>query len=173
MKKGFVLILLCFCSTLFAQEEKDEKQKEEKTKSDFWRKVNFGGGFSLTFPNNSINLAITPTAIYNFNEQFSLGAGLGYRYSKTGDIKNNVYSLSGLALYSPVDQLQISGEFEQLFVNQKLGNNSYSYNYPSLHLGLAYRIGGFSSIGISYDVLYDKNKSIYSSPITPIIRVFF
>lgn len=176
MKKFIVLSLICLSFSSFSQEKPKEETAEIETvkkKSEFWKKVRFGGGFGLNFGNNNTSLALTPTALYEFNDEFSLGTGIGYRYTKIGDVKNNVYSISALALYNPIQQLQISTELEQLFVNRKIGSFSDSYNYPSLNLGIAYRIGRFSSIGISYDVLYKENESIYSSPITPIIRIFF
>ncbi len=182
MKQVFIVILLAVSTFNYAQEDSSKEQSEvkeptetseDKKKSKFWKKVRFGGGVGLNFGNNFTAFALTPTAIYSFNEQFSLGAGIGYRYTKNNDFKNNVYSVSTLGLYNPISQLQLSSEFEYLFVNQKLDAFSSTYNYPALYLGIAYRIGRFSSIGISYDVLYDENKSIFQSPINPIIRVFF
>jgi len=177
MKKIFLLVCIFFSAIIFAQEEPKKETTTEinqpKQKSEFWDKVRFGGGFGLNFGNNFFTLALTPTAVYEINDQFSLGGGVGYRYTKNGDLKNNVFSLSALGLYNPIQQLQLSSEFEQLFVNQKLDSFKNSYNYPALYLGIAYRVGRFSTIGINYDVLYDENKSIYSSPITPIIRIFF
>jgi len=179
MKKIFIILAITIASFGYAQEEEKTNEQETQTtekkeKSEFWKKVRFGGGAGLNFWNNSTSLTLTPTAIYNFNEKFSAGAGVGYRYTKFNDVKNNVYSMNTLALFNPIPQLQLSSEFEQLFVSQKIvGYDSYSYNYPALYLGIAYTIGRFSAIGFTYDVLFDSNKSIYGSPINPIIRVFF
>ena len=68
--------------------------------------------------------------------------------------------------------IDLSAEFEQLFVNQKLGIYKSNYNYPSLYLGIAYRVGFFAA-GMRYDVLYDDYKSIYTSPFSPIVRFYF
>ena len=179
MKKIITLIFICFCTISFAQEDKKEENTTEenkpvvKKKSEFWQKVRFAPGFGFNFTNGSTSLAITPTAIYQFNEKFAAGAGLGYRYSKSGDFKNNVFSVNALALYNPLQTFQLSAEIEQLFVNQKTGTFSNKYNYPALNLGASYRVGRILTVGLQYDILYDKNKSIYSSAFTPIIRAVF
>lgn len=161
MKKLVTLAVLLISISGFSQE------------NDFWENVRFGGGIGLGFGSNSTTISVSPTAIYDFNEQFSLGAGVGYQYSKRGDFKSNVFSGSIVSLYNPINAIQLSAEFEHLFVNQTFNNAETSYNYPALYIGGAYRVSRNVSLGIRYDVLYDENKSIYASAITPIIRVFF
>lgn len=163
MKKIITLLLIGFSITVFSQQKNNNK---------FWDNVRFGGGLGIGF-GNGINVSISPTAIYDFNEKFSLGAGIGYQYAKRGDYNSNIFSGSILSLYNPIRNIQLSAEFEQLFVNQKYNNLKNSYNYPALYLGVSYQLGRNVALGIRYDVLYKKNKSIYSSPISPIIRVFF
>ena len=140
--------------------------------SDFWKNVRFGGGFGLSF-GNTTTISVSPSAIYDFENGFSLGTGLNYTHSSTGINKANLYGINTLALYNiPLVNLQISSEFEQLFVSQKIGGIKNNYNYPALHLGLAYRRGR-ASIGFRYDVLYNNTKSVYASAISPIFRFYF
>ena len=161
MKKRCTLLIL-FCATItFSQ----------NNSSNFWNNVRFGGGFGLGF-GSSTTIAATPSAIYDFNEKFSMGLGLGYIYNKRDDIKSNIFSGSLISLFNPTNEIQLSGEFEQLFVNTNFGTEENSYNYPALYLGAAYRVGGIS-VGIRYDVLYDKTKSIYANAISPVIRFYF
>jgi len=139
----------------------------------FWDNVQFGGGLGLGIDSNRTTISIAPSAIYNFNTHFSLGLGASYLYAKNNNFKSNVFGASVLSLYNPFEQVQLSAEFEQLFVNQKLANLKLpNYNYPSLNLGAAYRVGNFSA-GLRYDVLYDENKSIYASAFSPIFRFYF
>lgn len=171
MKKIMFIIILCNSFLFFAQKTKEPEQI--KTPSDFWKNVRFGGGFGLNFGNNVTTIAVNPTAVYDFSNKFSLGASVGYTYSKSGDFKSNVYTGSILSIYSPFQNFEISGELERLFVTQKLtGVNDFSYNYPALYLGLAYRTRNIA-VGGRFDVLYNDNESIYSSPFTPFVRVFF
>ncbi len=161
MKKITFLIVILISSAIFSQQ-----------KSDFWKHVRFGGGFGLSF-GSSTNILIAPSAIYNFNNGFSLGTGLNYQHSEYGNIKTNLYGISLISLYDvPLTGIQLSGEFEQLFASQTNGNQSSNFNYPALHLGASYR-NGRVSFGVRYDLLYNKNKSIYASPISPIIRFYF
>ncbi|CAL2083788.1 hypothetical protein [Tenacibaculum sp. 190524A05c] len=164
MKKLFLLAILSFSMIGFSQENNE---------SSFWENVRFGGAVGLNFGNNTTNIAVLPTAIYQFNESVALGVNLGYQYSKRNDVKSNVYSAGILSFFNPIYEIQLSAEFEQLFVNSTFGDIKNSYNYPSLYLGGAYQISNNFAIGMRYDVLYDNNKSIYGSAFSPIVRVFF
>ena len=74
-------------------------------------------------------------------------------------------------LGDPIKQRQFYHSEIQVYFEQfdTLTNN---YNYPALYIGLAYRTRNIS-IGGRFDLLYNKDESIYSSPFTPFIRVFF
>lgn len=161
MKRTLLLILLLSVTTVFSQK-----------KSKFWEKVHFGGSVGLGFSSNNTTISASPSAIYEFNPQFSTGLGIGYLYNKQNEYKSNVISTSLLAFYNPITLVQLSAEFEQLFVNQKYQNFKNSYNYPALYLGASY-VTGRVSVGFRYDVLYNKNKSIYSSALSPVIRIYF
>ncbi len=164
MKKIVLLFFFLISFTILAQN--DNKPK-------FWDNVRLGGGFGLGFGSNSTTIAISPSAIYEFNDRFALGLGGSYLYSKNNDLKSNVFGAGIISLYNPIQEFQLSVEFEQLFVNQKLpGFQDANFDYPTLYLGGAYRIGSFSA-GLRYDVLYDANKSIYASAFSPIFRFYF
>lgn len=163
MKKITTFFVLLIASISFSQTNQQ---------SDFWDNVRFGGAFGLNF-GSTTHVAISPSAVYDFESGFSLGVGLNYTYSKSGVISRNAYGASVISLYEiPSIDLQLSAEFEQLFVNNNFITTSQNYNYPALYLGASYNTGAFG-FGIRYDVLYNDNKSIYASPISPIIRVFF
>ncbi|MCK0131802.1 hypothetical protein MWU59_09830 [Flavobacteriaceae bacterium F08102] len=138
----------------------------------FWKKLKYGGGFGFGFGNHQTTLAISPSAIYPISQRLHTGIVTSYLYSKQYDLKSNVYGISALSLYHPFEQLQLSAEFGQLFITQKLGIDKTKYDYPVLNLGVAYRIGFFST-GLQFDVLYNEDTSIFASPISPIIRFYF
>jgi hypothetical protein len=71
-KTAFTLIALVIFMAGFSQ--------NSNQKSEFWSRVQFGGGLGLAFGNNSTNISVSPSAIYNFNEKVALGAGLQYSY---------------------------------------------------------------------------------------------
>jgi hypothetical protein len=164
MIKSILFLLLLSTLTSFAQNDKPPK---------FWDNVRFGGGFGLGFGSNSTTIAISPSAIYEFNDAFALGIGTSYLYAKNNDLKSNVFGAGIISLYNPTQEFQLSAEFEQLFVTRKqTGFPDTNFDYPALYLGAAYRIGSFSA-GLRYDVLYDENKSIFASAFSPILRFYF
>jgi long-subunit fatty acid transport protein len=60
-----------------------------QSKSEFWEKVRFGGGFGVNFGNNATNINLSPTLFYPVNESFTIGAGLQGSYV---DSQNNFIS---------------------------------------------------------------------------------
>ena len=163
MKKIFIACFLLTTAFLSAQNTDTPK---------FWDNVQFGGGLGLNFSNNYTTLSISPSAIYNFNQYVAAGPGLSYLYSKYRDVKSNVYGAGLITLINPIPNLQFSLEYEHLFVTQKVAFDKTNFDYPSLYLGGAYRMGNFSA-GLRYDVLYDSNKNIYASAYSPILRFYF
>jgi long-subunit fatty acid transport protein len=164
MNKLFTLVLFLTFSQTFSQNKNDG--------SDFWDNVRFGGGINLNFGNNITTIGVAPSAIYNFNDYFSAGLGANYIYSKNKlfDSALNVYGGSLIALYNPIEDIQLSTEYEKLFLNQ---SGFESSDIDALYLGAGYSIGRNVTIGLRYDVLYKENKSVYSSAITPVFRVYF
>lgn len=147
------------------------------TKNDFWSNVHYGGGIGLGFTNGGFNGSVSPSAIYQVNEQFATGVSLNFNYAKFNEDKLLAYGGSVLTLFNPVPFLQLSGEFEQLRINRTFSNigfNEIEDNYwsPALFLGLGYSNQNVT-FGMRYDVLYDDDKSIYANAWMPFVRVYF
>ena len=150
---------------------------DQKSKSDFWNHVRFGGGIGLSFGDGFFSGTLAPSAIYEFNPQFAMGLGLNGTYNTSKNFyKSTVLGFSFITLYNPIPNIQISAEFEELNVNRKwendLGIEDQNYWYPGLYMGVGYRSNNVS-FGIRYDVLYDREKSIYADPWAPFVRVYF
>lgn len=159
MKRIILLLFLTTSLSNFSQ------------KNNFWDHVQFGGGFNLAFGNQT-NIGISPTAIYNFNNGFAVGAGLGYMYREISDFSTNAYSAIIISLYQTNFGIQLSSEFEYYFASQTDSFGTFKTDFPALHFGIAYVRGGLA-LGIRYDILYNERKSIFASPISPVIRFFF
>lgn len=159
-----VLFILLLSKKSYSQEES------------FWSHVRFGGNIGIGFSNNTFSGVLAPAAIYDFNNQFSMGVGLNFGYTNTNNFTATNYGGSLIMLYNPFPELQLSAEFEEMGVHRSLklddANTSENYWYPALFIGAGYRVG-FVSIGLRYDVLYDSNKSIYASAYAPFVRFFF
>lgn len=151
--------------------------QNHRTKSDFWNNVHYGGGLGLGFTNGGFNGSVSPSAIYQVNEQFATGVSLNFNYAKFNDDKLLAYGGSVITLFNPVPLLQLSGELEQLRINRTISNLGLAdiednYWSPALFLGLGYSNQNVT-FGIRYDVLYDDDKSIYANAWMPFVRVYF
>ncbi len=169
LKSRIVFVVIFGLSTLtFAQNHEEP--------STFWSKVRFGGGIGLSFGNGFFSGTLAPSGIYEFNPNFALGLGLNGTYNSVKNRYNStILGGSVIGLYSPIQELQVSGEFEQLNVSQNFDDDSFSnrnYWVPALFIGVGYRTNNVT-IGIRYDLLYNQGKSVYADPWMPFIRVFF
>jgi len=159
-------------STVSFSQTRDDNDRN----NNFWKNVRFGGGIGLSFGDGFFSGTLAPSAIYQFNQDFGLGLGLNGTYNS---LKNNysstILGASVISLYNPIPELQVSGEFEELNVNQKFDNNLFedrNYWVPALFVGLGYRTNNIT-FGVRYDLLYDREKSVYADPWMPFVRVFF
>lgn len=149
----------------------------QEQKSQFWSHVGIGGGLGLSFGEGFFSGTVAPSAIYDFNEQFSFGLGLSGTYNTEKDIySSTILGGSVLGLYNVIPQLQLSAELEQLHVSRNYEDQIplYDEDYwiPALFLGAGFRQNNFT-IGLKFDVLYNSTRSIYASPIIPFMRVYF
>jgi hypothetical protein len=150
------------------------------TKPAFTPYWSFGGNVGFSFWNGGTDLLIAPKAYYNFTPKFIGGLGLIYNYSDYDyGIYESTYSAFGgsiSGLYRPIPFLQISAEFQELYVNQDYEylNTDFSDDYwnSALYLGASF-VSGHFAFGFQYDVLYDEGTSPYSSAWSPVISFYF
>lgn len=149
---------------------------QDDDKSDFWKHVRFGGGIGVSTGNNVFSATLAPSAIYDFNNKFSLGVGLTGSYlSSKNQFKSTILGGSIISLFNPIQDIQLSGEFEQNHVSRNFESDAFvddKYWVPSLFVGAGYRTRNVT-FGIRYDLLYDEDKSIYANAWAPFVRVFF
>ena len=91
--------------------------------------------------------------------------------------QSTVVGGSIIGLFNPIPGIQLSTEFEELYVNRDIDDGFISsiddnYWYPALFLGVGY-ISGNVTFGIRYDVLFDRDTSIYNEAWLPFVRFFF
>lgn len=161
-----------FTTFSFSQENLTEYQ------NDFWKHVRFGGGLGLSTGDGFFSATLAPNAIYQFNNKYGLGVGLNGTYNRQKNVyKSTIFGGSVIGIYNPINEIQLSTEFEALNVNRKFEGNfsnnlDDNYWYPALFIGAGYRTNNIT-FGIRYDVLYDKDKSIYADAWMPFVRVLF
>ena len=114
-KINLAFLLILFSTNLFSQSQ----AIASKTKSEFWKNVQFGGGFGLNIGSGFTDITLAPGGIYNFNQSFSAGIGLQGSYvSSKNNYSSAIYGVNLISLINPIDDFQISVELEQLRVNR-------------------------------------------------------
>lgn len=185
MKKNVYTLLFLGTLTLNsvnAQVVHPQNNEPRHIKSDFFSRVQFGGGLGLSLGSGYSDIAIAPSAIYHLTEQVAIGAGLQFNYVNSKDyFKSTSYGINLIGLYSPIPEIQLSAEVEQLRVNNTI--EAYSQGYyigkikdnfwnTGLFLGAGYRTNNVT-VGIRYNVLYKQNNYVYSQSWMPFVRVYF
>jgi hypothetical protein len=178
MKNVILYFLLLFSTIIFAQEPVAVLPKQ---KSDFWQHVHFGAGIGLNVGGGFTNISFAPNAIYDVNKTVSLGAGIqGSFVSSKDQYHSTIIGGSLISLFNPIEAVQLSVELEEMNVNTTsnvalVGSNifpKYSFWDTGLFLGAGYRMQNVT-IGARYNVLFDKNKSVYSNAFMPFVRAYF
>jgi len=166
MKKLFCISLLLFSVSLYSQ-------LGVGTHIGKWR---VGGGLGVNFgDNNYFGLNIYPNIGYMLAPKLEAGLTLGYQYSSWKNVKSNLFSAGPYANFYPINELFMRGHYEYFTGNSKIKGepDSYSYDESALWLGGGYRSGGKVSFyaGLMYNVLWDKDNSIFSNGLRPIAGV--
>ena len=147
----------------------------QNTDASFGDRIHFGGGFNIGLGSGYSTIAVSPSVIYDVTPLFSAGINATYLYSKnkSSNQETNVFGGGLIALVNPIEGLQFSGEYERLKIKRSFLNIfSDAYWNDALYVGAAYRQGNIS-IGLRYDLMYDKVTSIYPSALSPIFRIYF
>jgi len=149
----------------------------ENTPKEFWKQLQYGGGFGLNFGTGYTEITIAPSAIYPVNKYVSVGAGLIGSFTNSKNYyTTGVLGVSGIGLFQPIEKIQLSLEIEQLRVNTELQMipNPVTQNYwnTGLYVGAGYRNGNVT-LGARYNLLFDKDNSIYSDALMPFVRLYF
>ncbi len=141
-------------------------------------KVHFYGGFGLSFDGNGFQFSLQPGAIYDINDTFKAGAGVQYAYGSSnsqlvgGNYSYHILGYNFLGLAYPVQQVELSGEYENLFITQKFSDRTDKYWSPSLFMGIGYKFKNFA-VGFKYNFLHEDGRSIYNDAFIPYIRIYF
>ncbi len=149
----------------------------QQNTSDFMSHVRFGGSIGLSFGDGFFSGTLAPSAIYEFNNQVALGMGLNGTYNTQKNFyKSTILGGSIIGLFNPINEIQLSAEFEQLHVNRRydsfLNVSDDTYWSPALFVGAGFRSSNVT-FGIRYDLLFDENKSIYADAWAPFVRFYF
>tara|TARA_R100000935_G_scaffold32939_2_gene53479 strand:+ start:32 stop:580 length:549 start_codon:yes stop_codon:yes gene_type:complete len=167
-----LFVILFLSNKIYSQETKIPSRAENT----IWDSVRFGGSLGLNFGNGNFTGIISPSAIYDFNPILSTGIGLTGAYASQSRFNATSFGGSVITLIRPLRFLQLSAEFEELYItrNYKLDGSTLKEQdwVPALWAGLGFTTGNLIT-GIRYNLLHDANKSFYSSAFMPFVSVYF
>ena len=176
MKKIYTFIFKTSMILGFLFINTNEISAQTTAQSDFWKNVQFGGGLQLGIGSGFTNIGVSPTMLYNVNEFVSVGTGLQVSYvSATNNYSSLIYGINLTTLFNPIETIQLSVDLEQLRVSTTFDNSAFakqSFWNTALWLGAGYRTNNIT-IGGRYNVLFNKDKSVYSNAFLPFVRVYF
>lgn len=162
----YSFLLSISISSIFAQDLSLPKKSVENP----WR---FGGDFGFSLGSHDKTLHIAPSCGYMVTKNWEIGGSLGYTYNKYDDYKFNVFTSGIFSNYQIIPEAFLRINYEFHTGNQKINNFSDSFTENSLWVGGGYQNSGrvrFQT-GLMYNLLYDKNNSIYNSPWQPFAGV--
>ncbi len=169
MKHYFTVLVLVFSvGILSAQNVNLPKEKVANP----WR---FGGSFGFGMHGKATQIQIAPSVGYMFTQKIEVGGSLGYTYYKYHDTKSNIFSTGIFTNYQVIPQAFARINYEHHMGKQKYQDTSTSFNENSLWIGGGYHSTGRVGFqaGMMYNLLFDKDKSIYNSPWRPFVGVSF
>ncbi len=181
MEKTILFPTMAICFLIFltqetqAQIQMDSLTTVSKKDSTLKNKLKFGLGVGVNFVGGT-NLSLSPNLTYLLTKNFSIGGGLQFNYAGLKDIqKTTTYGANALIYYTPVRQLLTTLEFSELHVsrNSLITNTKSEFWESALFIGAGIQITAKISLGAKYNVLYNKNTSVYSRPIVPFINIGF
>ena len=179
MKKLILKSAMCFAffiasSQVFAQTTNISVIDSAETVEP---RLKFGCGFGLNFLGGT-NITLSPNLMYSVSEKFSLGAGIQGSYTSIKDVqKTTTFGVNVIWEYNLSRKITSLLEFAELKVNTKretpTGEVENDFWESALFVGAGYNISNKISIGAKYNVLYDSDESVYSSPIIPFVNITF
>ncbi|OIQ16027.1 MAG: hypothetical protein BM557_10755 [Flavobacterium sp. MedPE-SWcel] len=184
MKTGiFNFLTKCVLITLFLSPFATAKAQGG---GDFWSHLRFGGMAGAAFSNNYTDVTVAPSVLYQANEYVGVGVGLQGTYVEYDHFyESYIYGASLIGILSPIPEVQLSAELEQLRVNfdynERLGtsiingyevSNDRNFWNTALFLGAGYSSRNLT-IGLRYNVLFRERDFVYSDALMPFVRVYF
>lgn len=161
-----LLFILLLGTILWAQKIEIPEESEPSP----WR---FGGGIGLSIGNHSTGIHVSPSLGYMLTPNLEAGASLAYTYNKYRDYKYNVFSGGLFGNYHIIPELFTRAHYEYYTGTRKYDDISDDFTENALWLGAGYQNYGrvrFQT-GIMYNVLYDEDNSVFSSPWRPFAAI--
>ncbi len=179
MKKISFIIALLFTITLKAQVGMSLPSYSNSNSK--WIFGGYAGLNGLIGNGGGMTLHISPRAGYKITQDLIAGVDGTFSWNSSKYVSSTMLGIGPFVDYYFKRTFYASTNLRQYFINSKIkgvnNNHKYSNKETALNIGAGYmrRIGSntYIQIGATYNVLYDKDKSIFSSPFVPNIGIIF
>lgn len=144
-------------------------------------KWTFGGGAGIGVSNgrgfSATTISVAPRVGYKLTEDFELGISGSGSWLNSRNFSTTMFGVGPFANYYFGRNFYASARHQHYFISQKnkVDNIKYKDNEDALYLGAGYMTkiagGAYMQIGASYNVLYQKDKSIFGTGFVPHIGI--
>lgn len=174
--KSFLNVVVTLLFFLLSVSAIAQNGNEINENSSFKDRVFVGGNLGLSF-GDITNIQIAPIVGYRVTNQFSVGLGPQYQYTRIrirngSDLSSNNYGFNLFARYNIFEPFFLQAEYE--YLNFELFNidlSTFRDNFSSVLIGggISQPIGSraFFNLTVLYNVIYDNNDPFqpYDSPV--------
>jgi len=141
------------------------------------KRLKFGVGFGLNFVGGT-NINLSPNLMYSLSDKVAIGAGIQGSYSAIKDLQNTTtFGGNLLFQFNPSKRILTLLEYVGLNVTTKTETlteeSKDTYWDSALFIGAGINITEKIAVGAKYNMLYNEDKSVYTSPILPFVNISF
>jgi hypothetical protein len=181
MKSPRLFLKIVFAIGLFIINENVYSQTSEITVVDSSaiseKRLKFGCGFGLSFVGGT-NFSLSPNLMYDVSKKVSIGGGIQGSYTAIKDLQNTTtIGFNIIGQYNPIEKITTLLEFAELNVSTKTetptGETSRKYWDSALFVGAGWNVTNKIAIGAKYNLLYNADESVYTSPVIPFVIITF
>lgn len=138
----------------------------------------FGGNIGLSGGNGGFGLFLTPRVGYKLTNDVELAGIVNYTYQSFNDYRSSIFGAGPALNYYVQRNFYLHSSYQHYFVSQKLKstNERFTMEEDALYIGGGYMQqlgsgGVYMQIGAMYNLLYNKNNSIFSSGFVPNVGI--
>lgn len=139
------------------------------------KRLQFGCGFILNFVGGT-NIGLSPNLTYNVSDKVAFGLGMQWNYLALKDIqKTTTYGANTFFEYRPTQKIMTLLEFVQLRASttSEIDDSKVKYWDSALFVGAGFNVTNKISVGAKFNLLYNEDESVYSSPVIPFVNISF
>lgn len=171
MKKLLISCFVLFIGGLYAQ---NQSMTSGVARTSVWT---FGGNVGVSGGSGGLGIFISPRVGYKLTPDLEATAIANYTFLNSSSYRNSMFGIGPAINYYLGRYAYFHSSFQHYMISQyhKNTRKTFKTNEDALYIGGGYmqNIGGnaYLQVGASYNVLYKKDKSVFSGGFVPNIGV--